>query len=110
MRSLCLMILVVGPSWSAGCAASGHHAASSALQRQHVKAACAMCVFHMPDIDDCLLAVEIDGKHYLVKGRGIDDYGDAHASDGFCHVARDAVATGELRDGQFCASYLELEE
>ena len=47
-----------------------------------VTAGCAMCIFHMEGVDECVLGVEIDGEHYLVDGKAMDDLGDAHADDG----------------------------
>lgn len=71
-------------------------------------AGCAMCVFHMPGANDCVLAVRIDGREYLVDGRGIDDLGDAHAPDGLCNTARPARSRGEIRDGKYVATELRL--
>jgi ketosteroid isomerase-like protein len=75
---------------------------------QSVTAGCAMCVFHMRDVSDCVLALRIDGRDYLVDGRGIDEFGDAHARDGLCKTARPAIAQGRVRDGKYIATELRL--
>ncbi len=83
---------------------------STKLQNRNVTAGCAMCIFKMKGVVDCVTAVEIEGKHYLVKGNdsGIDDHGDAHAADGFCNTSRKAVATGEIKDGVFNSKKIKL--
>jgi hypothetical protein len=71
------------------------------------EAACGQCQFGLPG-SGCDLAVRIDGRAYFVDGTGIDDYGDAHAADGFCNAIRRARVTGEIIDGRFAAQTLEL--
>jgi hypothetical protein len=68
------------------------------LQDRLLTAGCATCIFEMKDVTGCKLAVEIDGKHYLVKGSDIDDHGDAHADDGLCNSSMKAVVSGEIKD------------
>ena len=65
-----------------------------------VEASCGQCQFGLK-APGCDLAVRIDGKAYFVEGAGIDDYGNAHAEDGFCNAVREATVTGEIRDGRF---------
>lgn len=72
-----------------------------------VKAACGKCLFGMK-ADECTLAVRIKGKTYFVEGTGIDDYGDAHAKNGFCNATCNAEVQGEIRDGKFYATYFKL--
>ena len=72
-----------------------------------VDAACGMCQFGMK-ASDCVLAVRIDGKTYFVDGTSIDDYGDAHAKDGFCNATRKAEVQGEIVNGRFRATYFHL--
>ena len=71
-------------------------------------AGCATCIFEMKDVTGCKLAVEIDGKHYLVHGTGIDDHGDAQTDDGMCNAARNAVASGEVKGGVFVSTAFKL--
>jgi Family of unknown function (DUF6370) len=74
---------------------------------QVVEASCGECQFGMGG-NGCDLAVRIDGKSYFVDGAGIDDHGDAHASDGLCNCIRKARVSGEIRDGRFVATAFEL--
>jgi len=69
---------------------------------------CATCVFHMNDVHGCKLAVEIEGRPYLVTGSGIDDYGDAHAPDGLCNTERQAYVDGRVEGHRFVAKHIEL--
>jgi ketosteroid isomerase-like protein len=80
----------------------------AAGQAQNVTAGCGLCVFHMPGVGTCVLAARVDGRDYLVQGRGIDDFGDAHAADGLCNSSRAALARGEIRDGKFAVSEFRL--
>jgi hypothetical protein len=70
---------------------------------QDAKAGCTTCVFHMPGVEGCKLAVEIDGKRYLVQGSDINDHGDAHAPDGLCNTARRASVKGKIAGDRFIA-------
>ena len=65
---------------------------------------CATCIFDMEGAEGCKLAVEFDGKHYLVVGSDIDDHGDAHAPDGLCNTARRASFKGEFQGDRFLAT------
>jgi Family of unknown function (DUF6370) len=73
----------------------------------NVKAACGQCQFQMSGTG-CELAVRIKGKNYFVDGTGINDHGDAHASDGFCQAIRKAQVQGEIVNNRFIASYFKL--
>ena len=64
-----------------------------------IEAGCAMCIYEMPDIEECVLAVRWDDKDWLVDGSGIDDHGDAHASDGLCLVARPGKMVATSTEG-----------
>jgi len=65
-------------------------------------------MFHMKDVAGCKLAVEIDGRHYLIDGSDIDDHGDAHAADGLCNAVRDAKVEGRIEGERFVARRVEL--
>ncbi len=69
--------------------------------------ACGQCKFNMAG-NGCSLAVKIEGKAYFVDGAGINDFGDAHAQDGFCEAIRKGEGQGEIVNGRFKASYLKL--
>lgn len=72
-----------------------------------VEAACGQCQFKLKG-KGCNLAIRTKGKAYFVDGTGIDDHGDAHATDGFCNKIRKASVQGEVIDGRFKASYFQL--
>ena len=80
----------------------------STLQDRLVTASCATCIFEMKDVTGCKLAVEIDGRHVLVEGTGIDDHGDAHAGDGLCNASRKAVVSGKIKEGVFVSTAFKL--
>ena len=79
------------------------------IEKKQVEIACGECMFKMEG-KGCDLAVKIDGKPYFVDGRKIDDFGDAHADDGFCNAIRKATVTGEIVDGRFKAKSIQLAE
>jgi hypothetical protein len=54
------------------------------------------------------LAVQIKDIAYEVKGTGLDDHGDAHATDGFCMAVRKARVQGKVENGFYVATYFEL--
>lgn len=74
---------------------------------QIVEASCGECQFGLPG-KSCDLAVRINGKSYFVNGASIDDYGDAHAKDGFCKAVRKAEVQGEIVNNKFKATYFKL--
>ncbi len=69
--------------------------------------ACGQCQFKMAG-NSCDLAVRINGQAYFVDGSGIDDHGDAHASDGLCKKIRPAMVTGHVENGRFVATNVTL--
>lgn len=77
------------------------------LKDRIVEASCGECQFEM-DGKSCDLAVKIDGKAYFVEGIKIDDYGDAHAHNGFCNAVRKAKVTGEIKNDKFIATSFTL--
>lgn len=77
------------------------------ISNQIVDASCGQCNFKMPG-SGCTLAVKINDQPYYVSGVDIDDYGDAHAQDGFCLKVRKAKVTGVLKDEQFSVKNFEL--
>ena len=73
-----------------------------------MKAGCAMCIFGMEGVESCELAVEVEGRAYLVAGPAMMDHGDAHEEHGMCTIARKAVVKGEVADGKFAADAFTL--
>lgn len=73
----------------------------------HAEVSCGTCMFKMKG-SGCDLAVKINGHCYVVKGAGIDDYGDAHAADGFCNAIRKAKVWGSFKEEVFVARKIEL--
>jgi hypothetical protein len=72
-----------------------------------VDASCGKCKFGLPG-KTCDLAVRIDGKAYYADGAGIDNFGDAHAKDGFCNAIRKAEVQGEVVDDRFKITYINV--
>ena len=75
---------------------------------QIVEASCGQCMFSMDGQVGCDLAIRIDQKPYFVLGAAIDDFGDAHANDGFCNYIRKAKVKGHLEESIFVVSSFEL--
>jgi len=71
------------------------------------QASCGICMFDMQG-KECALAVQVNDSTYYVKGAGIDDYGDAHAKEGFCNAIRDVIIQGEVVDATFQLTYFQL--
>ena len=63
-----------------------------------MEVACGQCQFDMEG-EGCDLAIRRDGQAMYVTGAEIDDFGDAHADDGFCNCVRKAMVTGYVVDG-----------
>ena len=74
---------------------------------QEVDISCGKCKLGLPG-KTCELAIRVDGKAYYADGAGIDNFGDAHASDGFCNAIRKAEVQGELVDNRFKISYIKI--
>jgi Family of unknown function (DUF6370) len=77
-----------------------------ALKIQLVEVSCGMCQFGLGG-NDCKLAVRIKNKAYYVEGAGIDDFGDAHADDGFCNAIRKAKVQGKVEGNSFKVTWLQ---
>tara|TARA_A100001015_G_scaffold263387_1_gene310336 strand:+ start:81 stop:404 length:324 start_codon:yes stop_codon:yes gene_type:complete len=73
------------------------------------EASCGICMFDMQG-KSCELAVRFKGDSYYVEGAGIDDFGDAHAEEGFCNATRSADIQGEVIDNRFVLTYFKLKE
>ena len=72
-----------------------------------VEATCGNCMYKMQG-KGCHLAIKLNNKNYFVDGTGIDDYGDAHHTDGFCNAIKKVKVQGEIVGDRFKVSYFEL--
>jgi hypothetical protein len=109
-RLLSLAVILAGPACSresAPAPAATGSTAPTSVESRVVEAACGSCMFDMPG-SDCSLAVRIDGQAHYVDGAKMDDFGDAHAADGFCNAIRQARVSGRLEGERFVATVFEL--
>ncbi len=83
--------------------------AATKITNRVVEVSCGQCQLEM-DGDGCDLAVRIDETAYFVDGSSIDDHGDAHGQDGLCNCIRKAKVSGEISDGRFEATSIDLIE
>jgi len=74
---------------------------------QTVETSCGKCKLGLPG-KTCELAVRIGENAYYVDGASIDDFGDAHAHDGFCNAIRKAEVQGEVVNDKFKVTYFKL--
>ena len=72
----------------------------------NVLISCGMCNFLTSD-NDCSLAVKIGSKVLKVRGIGIDDHGDSHASDGYCNVIKKKYVEGIVRNNLFLPTKMD---
>jgi len=70
---------------------------------QTLEAACATCVYKMPGVKGCALAVQVEGKPMLVSG--VPQPG--HDS-GLCEHAQQAEITGQVEGEKFVAASFHL--
>ena len=75
---------------------------------QIMEASCGQCMFAMDEQVGCDLAVRFNQKSYFVSGAAIDDFGDAHAEDGFCNSIRKAKVKGHIEESIFVVSTFKL--
>lgn len=73
--------------------------AAMVISNQTVEAGCGVCIYHMPGIEGCPLALLIDGKPYLVDGA---EWPNHDYCDFKCH----AVVNGKIEAGRFIATSL----
>ena len=72
----------------------------------NVLISCGMCNF-LTDDNDCSLSVKIGKKVLKVRGVGIDDHGDSHASDGYCNVIKKKYVEGIVRNNLFLPTKMD---
>ena len=79
--------------------------------KQVAEVSCGQCKFELESEDGCSLAVRVNNKAYFVDGFSIDGFGDAHDElTGFCEVVRKGKISGDIVEGRFVASSIELVE
>jgi hypothetical protein len=107
LLSLAILLSASACSHEPSAPASAAPSAPAAADSLVVEAACGTCMFDMPG-SGCSLAVRIDGHAHYVDGAKLDDFGDAHAADGFCNAIRQARVSGRLEGERFVAAAFEL--
>lgn len=105
MKKLSLLILFAAFAFLAK--AQEKPTKTTKIEKKEVEISCGECMFKLPG-KGCDLAVRIDGAAYFVDGKKTDDFGDAHAEDGFCNAIRKATVTGEIINGRFKAKTIQL--
>lgn len=75
-------------------------AATKTNTDQTVEAACGACIFKMPGVTGCPLAIKIDGKAYLVEGAKWPNHD-------YCDRNCQAVVSGRIEGGKFIATKFE---
>jgi hypothetical protein len=70
------------------------------ISNQTVAAGCGVCIFSMPGVTGCPLAVRIDGKTYLVEGAEWPNHD-------YCERECRAVVSGKVEGDKFVASSLK---
>jgi hypothetical protein len=78
------------------------------FEGERVTVGCGACIFEMENVHNCPWAAEIDGKHHLIVGE-VPKGHDSHAAEGICSMRREAIVSGELRDGTLVVSSMELQ-
>jgi hypothetical protein len=77
-------------------------AAAGMVTDQVLEAACASCIFEMPGVEGCVLAVKVGGKPYLVTGA---DHVNAHS---LCGASKKATVSGEVTGDKFVATRFDM--
>jgi hypothetical protein len=78
----------------------GGDLAAKMIKNETLEAACGSCLYNMPGVEGCELAVMIEGKPYLVEGAKWPNHD-------FCDAKQQAIVTGKLEGGKFIAASLE---
>ncbi len=117
--SLVGVVTIASVLMFAGCEASqprdqgvspDRHGDSQAAEVLDGSVGCALCIYHMPGISDCVLAAKVGEKVMLVEGVGIDDLGDAHdPKTGLCNVSRKASIHGHIEGDKLVATQISLQ-
>ena len=98
-----LITVTLGSLLAIALAGCGNGSIPSAIAEEAIEVGCGSCIYGMDGVEGCVTAVKVGDKHYLVTGVELD----AHSS-GLCDSAKQAKVAGEVRDGKFVASKIEL--
>jgi hypothetical protein len=74
-----------------------HPAGAAMISNRNAEVACGSCIYKMPGVEGCHLAVMLDGKPYLVNGATWPNHD-------FCDRKLQAVVTGKVEGDKFIAS------
>lgn len=77
--------------------------ATATAAAQTLEVGCAKCTYHLDGAATCGTAVKVGGTAYAVNVPGFDAM-----KEGLCAGAKQAKVTGEMKDGKFLASKIEL--
>ncbi len=112
MRNSLTLIAMTATLMLAGCQSSQKAGTGpgpdGVVKGRQVEAGCSLCIYDVESDQGCTLAIKMNDKVYLVTGTDMHDHGDAHADDGMCMVARQAVVDGKVEDGRFAATSFKL--
>ncbi len=82
------------------CATTHNAPRSTTISSQTVEVGCGVCIYHMPGLEGCPLAVLIDGTPYLVEGALWPDHD-------YCDMKCHAIVSGTIEGGKFVAVKFE---
>ena len=74
------------------------------LENKVVEVGCGMCQYDLKTDKGCHMAINYNGKIYHVEGMDKKVFGDAHASDGYCMMKKQARVSGQLKGSKFHAT------
>ncbi len=80
----------------------GSQASATPISNRKVDAGCASCVFHMPGVQSCKVAVMVDGQAYFVSGANVD----AHQ---YCSGPKQVVVSGNIEEDWFVATAFQVQ-
>lgn len=78
---------------------SDHGSGVKLINGQTMELACGACIYSMPGVEGCPLAIKIDGTPYLVEGATWPNHD-------YCDRTCQALVSGRLEGGKFIATAL----
>jgi hypothetical protein len=95
--------------WLSGCGEPASPVVEKAVvvDSKTVPASCGTCNFGLKG-DGCSMAVKIGEKAYFVDGIEQKHEAEMHQEGGICVAVREAKVSGEVKNGRFVASSLDL--